>query len=184
MSLRLRWLFRGEDNAQQTETPAPVCQIWRELHQGRWNEVPTRSPNHFTCDVEQSVVQAKRQSWSKVMARQVFLTISPFRVLKVPPLPPPLPRWSITLYGGGGVTFWKKLSLSSMGRWWKHSKFSRCTTYYWPGANSINVYECILQLYHNSNTTYQALNSHMFPKRLHVDVSNAYWRHYMAMVLH
>ena len=31
------------------------------------------------------------------------------------------------------------------------------------GANPINVYECILQLYHNSNTTYQTLNSQRFP---------------------
>ena len=43
------------------------------------------------------------------------------------------------------------------------------------GANSINVYKCILQLYHNSNTTYQTLNAQTFPKRLHVsdDVRNA-----------
>ena len=34
--------------------------------------------------------------------------------------------WSNICMGGGRAKFWKKLSSSNKGQWWKHSKFSRC----------------------------------------------------------
>ena len=71
-----------------------------------------------------------------------FLTVSPFLPTPFPPPHTMLAQWTqivpleATLYGRRGEgQVWEKepLSSSNKGRWWKHSKFSRCTTYFWPG---------------------------------------------------
>ena len=69
-------------------------------------------------------------------------------------IPPPFPQYNVGwsaqsvlleailhVWGEGEGQVWEKepLSSSNKGRWWKHSKLSRCTTYFWPGLHLLHM---------------------------------------------